>query len=368
MPKITHFFKTYFPDSYGGLEEAIRQIGKFSTKKGYHVKVVSVSRKPYKGIIDGIEVQSYKKSFGTDSFPISISLIKNFRKEINDTDVIHLYYPYPLTEMLTLFSFTSKPIVITYVCDIHQKFILRLLYTPFINFLFKKADYIVPINENLYQNTTFLHKFNYKINVINLWIDANRVNKLNDILIKSSSITFHNKYALFIGVLRWYKGLDVLFDAAKNVYDRIIIIGKGPLLEHLKQRVINESISNIELLGYVEDDKMFQYIKNCSFLVLPSISPAEAFGQVLLEASFYSKPMITTELGTGTSYVNKNEETGIVVPPNNPLALSKAMNRLFSDDKLRISMGNAAKKRLDQYFTEEKQGYKYIDIYKSVLD
>lgn len=367
MIKITHIFKTYFPDTQGGLEEAIRQIGKYSVKNGYSVKVVSVSNNPIKTELDGIQVESFKRTFGNNSFPISFSLIRNFRRIIKEADIIHLHYPYPLTEILTLLSFTSKPVIVTFICDIFQRKIFRFLYYPFILLLFNKAKFIVPINENLYDSTLFLHRYKNKIRVINLWIDTERMNKLSNSLSEANDNIISNKYALFIGVLRWYKGLDILLDSAKNVKYQIIIIGKGPLYEHLNQRIITEKIENVKLLGFVEDEVMMHYLKNCSFLVLPSISPAEAFGQVLLEASFFSKPMVTTELGTGTSFVNKNNETGFVIEPRNSSALSDAMNNLFSNDELRLKMGTSANNRLKTIFTEDNQGPKYIELYSSLV-
>ena len=366
MVKITHLFKTYFPDSQGGLEEAIRQIGKYSVKNGYDVKVVSVSNNPIKTTLDGIKVESFKRTFGNNSFPVSFSLVRNFRSIIKDTDIIHIYYPYPLTELLTLLSFTSKPIVVTFVCDIFERKIFRFLYKPFIFLLFKKAKYIVPINENLYASTKFLHRYKDKIRVINLWIDSERMNKLDKSLLIGKENIIPNKFAVFVGVLRWYKGLDILLDSAKHIKYEIIIIGKGPLYEHLNQRINDEKIENVKLLGYVEEELMIDYVKNCSFLVLPSISPAEAFGQVLLEASFFSKPMISTELGTGTSYVNKHNETGFVIEPNNSNALAEAMNTLFNNDELRLKMGESANNRLKTIFTEDFQGHKYDEIYKSL--
>lgn len=56
MPIITHVFKTYFPDTHGGLEEAIRQIGKYSISKGFEVRVVSVSKVPRENELEGINV------------------------------------------------------------------------------------------------------------------------------------------------------------------------------------------------------------------------------------------------------------------------------------------------------------------------
>ena len=77
MPKITHIFKTYFPDTQGGLEEAIRQIGKSSLKAGFKVQVVSVSNIPKLINIVGIQCQSFKENFNLLSNPFSFDLYKN---------------------------------------------------------------------------------------------------------------------------------------------------------------------------------------------------------------------------------------------------------------------------------------------------
>ena len=76
--------------------------------------------------------------------------------------------------------------------------------------------------------------------------------------------------------------------------------------------------------------------------------------------------MVTTELGTGTSFVNKNNETGFVVEPNNSKALTGAINTLFNNDELRLKMGEAANRRIQDIFSEEKLGHKYVEIYKDL--
>ena len=76
--------------------------------------------------------------------------------------------------------------------------------------------------------------------------------------------------------------------------------------------------------------------------MLPSIARAEAFGAVLIEAMACGKPAVSTELGTGTSWVNRDGETGFVVPPADPAALAQAIRRLVEDGDLRARLGVAA--------------------------
>ena len=76
------------------------------------------------------------------------------------------------------------------------------------------------------------------------------------------------------------------------------------------------------------------------------------------------KPLITAEIGTGTSYVNRDRETGLVVPPADPEALRKAMDQLHGDPGLAEAMGTAARKRYEMLFTADKMGEDYFRIYQ----
>lgn len=368
MANITHIFKTYFPNTQGGLEEAIRQIAKFSIQKGFSVKVVSVSKNPFQGELEGIHCKSYCHSFGSNSLPISLDLICNFKKEIGEADILHLQFPWPPGELLTLLFNKNKPIVITFHCDIHNRKLLRMIYSPFLKFLFKRANVIVPTSENLMNSTPILGNFKNKCKPINLWLDESRFANLSD-----PDDSFQNKvktfgaFCLFVGVLRWYKGLDVLLDAAKSIKNNIVIVGKGPLFCKLQKRIENEGINNVFLLGYQSDDRVKFLLKKCRMVVLPSVSPAEAFGQILLEASYFGKPMISTELGTGTSYVNIHNQTGFVVKANDSKELEKSCNRLFQDIDMSNKFGANANKRLYDHFIQDVQGPKYIEIYNELL-
>lgn len=368
MPTVTHFFKTYFPDTQGGLEEAIRQIGKYSISKGYNVNVVSISSKQKIQYLDGIRCITFKKNFGISTMPISFTLWRKFKNIVQDSDIIQLHFPYPYVELLTLFYCIKKPIVVTFHAEIVGRNFLMNCYRPFAERLFEKVNVIVPTSQNLADTTVLLKKYSSKISPINLWLDKERFSKLCEPSEEfKTEVSNFNDYALFVGVLRPYKGLDVLLDAAKSVVKNVVIVGKGPEISHLKERIFRENINNVFLLGYQSDDNVAYLLKKSTFLVLPSCNRGECFGQVLLEASYYHKAMISTELGTGTSFVNLDAETGFVVPPNNSQLLSQKMNLLFSDMELCLRMGENAYKRYNDYFTESIQGEKYVRLYEKLL-
>jgi len=368
MPQITHIFKTYFPDTQGGLEEAIRQIAKATVKSGFDVKVISVSKKPSINVLNGIMCQSYKESFSISSNPFSCDLFHHFKDIIYNADIIHLHFPWPTSELLTLLYNVKKPIVLNFHCDILSSVLIKKMYIPFIRMLLNRVSVIVAASSNLMRNTNVLQDYIHKCSIINYWLDTERFEKQgkpNDNL--KEFVTNLGKFGLFVGVLRWYKGLDILLDASKKIKNSILIVGKGPLYSELEARVKREKITNVFLMGYLNDEDLKYLLEKTTFVVLPSISPAEAFGQILLESLYFKKPMISTSLGTGTDYVNIHNKTGFVVNPNNILELRFAMNTLFNDEKLTKSFGINAFKRYQELFTEDTQAFKYVGIYNSLL-
>lgn len=84
---------------------------------------------------------------------------------------------------------------------------------------------------------------------------------------------------------------------------------------------------------------------------------------VLIEASMNSKPMITCEIATGTSYVNLHGQTGIVVAPASSVQLSGAMNLLLSNADLAAQYGAAARIRYEQQFSGHALGQAYSHLY-----
>jgi len=143
-------------------------------------------------------------------------------------------------------------------------------------------------------------------------------------------------------------------------------VGKGALYSKLKSRIKNENLSNVYLTGFQPDSNLNLLIKKSRFIVLPSITPAEAFGQILLEGLYFSKPLISTELVTGTSIVNKDKYTGFVVKPGCSVSLSKAMNRILKEQDLYESFSKNAFQHYMKNFTVSIQGDKYIRIYKEL--
>jgi rhamnosyl/mannosyltransferase len=170
-------------------------------------------------------------------------------------------------------------------------------------------------------------------------------------------------------MFRHYKGIHELLQAVRKVPNTpLVMIGEGLLYERARKWVGEMGLEGrVFLLGRRSDEEVRLHLHACLFLVLPSTNRAEAFGLALLEAMACGKPVISTELGTGTSVVNLNGRTGLVVPPGDVEALRLALNALVTDRGLRERMGEEARRRVAEEFCQEKMIRQYLRVYEELL-
>jgi rhamnosyl/mannosyltransferase len=173
-------------------------------------------------------------------------------------------------------------------------------------------------------------------------------------------------FFLFVGVLRYYKGLHTLVEAARGFSGKIVIAGNGPEGESIQRRAAEVGLSNVELLGHVSEDDKIALLHLCRAFVFPSHVRTEAFGMSLVEASMCGKPMVTCEIATGTTFVNLEGVTGLVVPPEDPVRLRSAMTRLLEDPAEARRLGAAARTRFEQLFTAEHMAQSYENVYREL--
>ena len=86
-------------------------------------------------------------------------------------------------------------------------------------------------------------------------------------------------------------------------------------------------------------------------LILPSDLKSEALGLSLIEGLAMGKALISCEIGTGTSFVNKNNVTGLTIQPNSTEALAEAMLKIMNDASLREKFEKNSRKRYEKIFT-----------------
>lgn len=119
----------------------------------------------------------------------------------------------------------------------------------------------------------------------------------------------------------------------------------------------------VSLLGFVADTR--DLIASLDLLVLPA-TRAEGLGGVLLEAMAARVPVLSTRAG-GTAEVVDDEETGLLVPPQQPAALARALARLLGDPQLRRRLGAAGRRAVEQRFGADSMARQVERIYAELL-
>ena len=103
-------------------------------------------------------------------------------------------------------------------------------------------------------------------------------------------------------------------------------------------------------------------------MVFPSNLRSEAFGISLLEGAMFGKPLISSEIGTGTTFINIDQQTGIVVPPSSPKHLYLAMTYLWNNPVIAKRMGLNAAERFKKIFTADNMNKSYAALDRRLID
>ena len=366
--RILHVYRTYFPETQGGVQEAVRQMchatGRFSCVN----TVFSLAKNPVPTVLrraEGLLVRS-RSVFEVASCDFgSPASVFQMRSLAARADLIHCHYPWPFGDLLALLGGMGRPLVVTYHSDIVRQRALGLVYAPLQKILFRRAAAVVATSDAYRFSSEFLKSQFRKLHTIPLSLDVAALPVPDVALERLWRARFPDGFFLFVGVLRYYKGLHFLIDAARRTGLPVVIVGDGPERERLMLRA--KGISNLHFLGFVSDADKFSLMRLSRALVFPSHLRAEAFGVSLLEASAIGRPLITTDIGTGTSYVNAHGETGLVVPPGDVTALGEAMLQLYRNEAAAEQMGLAARSRCCKLFSSEVVGHAYRSLYDSVL-
>jgi rhamnosyl/mannosyltransferase len=257
----------------------------------------------------------------------------------------------------------DRPYVVTYHSDVVRQARILQLYKPLLRRFLRGASRILPTSENYVKRSPYLRAFAEKCTVVPLSVDADRFHHAKPLIEPATVPTL-----LFVGRHRYYKGVDDLLRALVDLPARLLIGGDGPMRGIWERLAADLQIDNrVRFLGNIEEEALPGLYASADIFVLPANSRAEAFGKVLLEAMAASLPCVTTELGTGTSFVVQHGRSGLVVAPGQPAALAEAIGRLLVDAELRREFGQCGRERVVREFTTETMTARVEAVYKSVL-
>ncbi|HNB51273.1 MAG TPA: glycosyltransferase [Anaerolineales bacterium] len=360
--RILHIYKDYSP-ILGGIENHIKTLAELEAQAGHHVTVLVTNPAHYPSheTINGVHLIRTWRLATVASTPLTGGFLTELPRL--KPDITHLHFPYPIGEVSQLLA-GKKPYIITYHSDVvRQQSILRF-YRPLMQRVLRGAARILPTSDRYIASSPYLKPLAAQCTVVPLSVDPVPFANPTPLCPPADVPTL-----VFIGRHRYYKGLDTLIRAMPTLNARLLVGGDGPMREAWEALAGELGVSGkVQFLGEVSDEDLPAFFASGDVFVLPANSRAEAFGKVLLEAMATGLPCVTTELGTGTSFVVQDGVTGFVVPPQDPAALGVVIQRLLEDARLRKTMGTAGRARVVSEFTPEKLLERTQRIYREVLD
>lgn len=369
--RILYTYKDYYP-VLGGIENHIKQVAEGLHQRGLEtsVLVTNTGKQTITETIDGIPVVKSGRQLNVSSAPISMGFFPQLYQLSKTADIVHAHAPYPPGELAQLSVGRSQCFVLTYHSDIVRQRLLGTIYAPLLRIVLQKARLIAVSNPVYINDSPFLRAVQEKCRVVPFGLDLHQFAQTPEL--ETAAEKLRNRFAgkpllLFIGRLRHYKGINVLIDAMRQIPDaHALIIGIGPLEQQLKEQAsgLNDRIT---FLGEADDHDALVARYAADIFVFPSTNRAETFGIAQIEAMACGLPVICTELGTGTSWVNQHEKTGLVIPPNDTTALVRAIRQLVDHPEQRRRLGSAAKTRAENEFSQTAMLDKLVNLYHEAL-
>jgi len=172
-------------------------------------------------------------------------------------------------------------------------------------------------------------------------------------------------YAVFIGRIVDYKGINTLMKAVKiNRSFNLKVIGDGPLRKEIGDCA--SLYDNVEYLGQLDKDSVFEIINSSSFIIFPS-ECYENMPMVILESFASSKPVLASNLGAIKELVIDGVN-GVLFEPGNPEDLAAKIAYLFSHKEERLIMGENAKEFYQERFNRVRNYHDLLDIYIKTIN
>ena len=365
---VLHVFKTSMPSSYGGVESFIDTLCKTDFRLGVKNTVLTLHPKPQKQPIemDGYRVHQAKQDFFLASTGFSLSAFNKFKLLSNEANIIHYHFPNPFADMLHVAFRPKKPSVVTYHSDIIRQKYLFPFYRPLKKRFLSSVDHIVATSPNYLATSKTLQQYANKISVIPIGVDPKNFENINSERLDYWRRRLSKPFFLFVGAMRYYKGLHIALEAIAETDIQVVIVGINGIENKLKSKAAKLQLKTVNFLGCVSNEDKLALLNLCHGYIFPSNLRSEAFGISLLEAAMSGKPMISCEIGTGTTFVNLANETGLVINPGSPGELREAMQFLLDNPEISAAMGKRAKKRSLELFTADQQAKSYFDLYQKL--
>ena len=354
----------------GGVAEHIQHLAAEFRKVGHEVHIIA----PSSADPATLEEDGYLHRVGrvvpvpTNGSVARIELsvawwqVKRLLKQLQ-LEIIHLHEPMMPALPLTVLQHSKATNIGTF--HAYQRSNLRYLYAkPLIKPFFKKLHGLIAVSRPARDFVAERLPGDYRIipNGVDLERFAGPVAPLPELNDGRLNV-------LFVGRLDKRKGLKYLLRAWAYVRRqfktaRLIVVGDGRPRQGYERYTASQGWDEVFFAGYVSDEELVRYFHSCHVFCAPSTGQ-ESFGIVLLEAMAAARPIVASRI-PGYAEVVTDEVEGLLVEPKHEPELATALARLLADPVARERMGQAGRRKAENY-RWEKVAAEVLAYYDEVL-
>ena len=355
--RVVHIAK-YYPPTSGGMESVTQVLAEGAAGRGDEVDVVCFSRgASTTERAAAVTVQRFHIGFVIASQPLSASYFVAGIRAARRATITHVHAPNVLASAMLFFVGRSTRVVVHWHSDVIGKRLLGCLVRPIERAMLRRADAIIATSPPYAESSRQLHPYRKKVSIIPIGIRA-VAPSLEEMIMPADVGAFLRGRALVLAVGRLvkYKGFKYLIEAARALPSTaaVVIVGTGPDHAILRAAIERFSVGDrVMLAGGRPAAELTTLFASAQVFCLPSVERSEAFGVVLLEAMAHGVPCVATTIdGSGTSWVNAHDSSGINVPVRDATALATCIARLLSDRELHNRLSIGGQLRFAQNFSE----------------
>jgi len=330
----------YFHPYVSGVSEYARNVA--ASLAEYHEVTVLTGRHlpdlPEQEFFEGYSLVRVKPLFFLDKGYISFDFVVDFIRLSRQCDIVNLHLPMLESGLLSLL--TSRPLLVTYQCDmaIVGSVLSRLAVFGVrlsMRLAIARSKAVMVLSKDYAKSSPMVRGFLGKVNEV---APPNRFEHEN--MGGPSRLQSPNLVLGFVGRFVLEKGIEVIIEAARILKDEPLEfwlagdykdVAGGSIYERLKSDI--ESLGGrVRLLGRLSNDELIDFYRNIDVLLLPSTNRFEAFGMVQMEAMTFGATVVTSDM-PGVRETVRKTKIGQLCEPGSGVSLADAILRAQAERK-----------------------------------
>ena len=354
----------YYPPEVGGIESHLQILSEHLSKWTDVQVLVALAGRDAGSIGSVPKVSRAWSLLNVAGAPICPSMVP--RIAFARADIVHVHLPNPGAVLACLASGFRGCLVATWHSDVVRQKKLMRLFGPFLRLFLSSCSAIIVATKEYLESSDQLAEWADRCQVVPYGISVADFDTVDQTAVERIKRWAGSPIVLAAGRLVYYKGIDYLLRAMREVDATLVIAGDGPDYPKLEQLAWEMGIrSRIVFAGKVDD--LRPYYHAADVFVLPSIARSESFGIVQLEAMACRTPVVNTRIPTGVPSVSIDGITGFTVPPADSEALASALRRMLTETDRRLAFGQAARKRVEEIYSAGAMANRVTEIYADLL-